>query len=365
MTAAAPQKMAQAPQRPSMFRELTRQQIYPINPLILNTFGNSYSVTLEKTGYLARLWDYVTGTVTIPTTPSGSWASYPPLPWAAIRRAQVYTTQGQYIVDCTGWGLALWELTNHRLSDFQADPIAYLNANTRSLMLTYPSGTLAAGNAAFQFPLKIPVMSDDATMLGLLPLQIDNVGVQHIVTAPLPSDLVASGATAPTAINLSVQPTIEYFSVPASPADQPNQSWVHQVVETIVPIANSGDVTVNLDPGPVYTKLVGILENNGAQMSPSQINYIKLVYASNIAPYYEPYANHLIRHKHFYGQYLPDGAFALDLTLGSGLPDIDDPRDYFDSSRMSAFKLVVNVSGSLTNAQLRLIQERLIWRGGA
>ena len=352
--------MPQAAQQvPSRFRELTRQQLSYIPQQQMNVFGNTYTFGLGNTGYVANIYLMLSGTVTIPATPTGNWQTYPPLPYSLIRRLRIYTSENVELLNLSGWGLMFFLLRQKRLSTPPVDPIPYLNAAGRAALLTVPSGALVAGAIPISGWFKVPIMTDDATMLGLLLIQTLDIRCYLEITMASASDLVTTGATLPSACAINVTPTVEFFSIPPG-ANQPNLAWVHTITEEIFPLTTTGDIIYRPPIGNVYMSLSGIIENSGAQLPPANINQVSLAYAQSVRPYYEPYLNHLARNKWNYGLTMPDGAFSFDFSLGSGDPGSDEPRDFLNSSQQTDLQILINATGfTPVNGQIRVIREQL------
>jgi hypothetical protein len=354
----AQQQQAQ-PVPVSRFRELTRQQLAIIPALACNAFGTAFQALLPQTGYLARLWINLTATVTIPATPSGNWVTYPPLPFALIRRLRVFTSETVEIVNISGWGLALQNITYNRISDLMADPVAYLSATTRPLLYATQSGTLTAGNFTFAASFCVPIMTDDLMMLGMLDTQNNDVRVYLEITTANPADLVAPAATQPTVLAMTVTGDVEFFTIPPGSMDRPNQRFVCTLLEETFPYQNTGDVQWPAPLGNIYTQLIGMHEAPNAQVVPTTINNFSILYAQAVRPYYETMLGHALRNKWWYGLCLPDGCVNYDFTLGVGDPGNYDPRDFLNSSQQTDLKLVTNVSSVVAGQQLRVIKRQL------
>jgi hypothetical protein len=207
--------------------------------------------------------------------------------------------------------------------------------------------------------LKVPVQTDDAMMLGLLNTQNNDVRVYLEVTPCNSGDLVSVGGTLPTVISMVVTPTVEFFTIPPSSGDQPNQRFVATTLEEIVTVQNTGDFFWTAPLGNIYTKIIAVNEIPNAQINVNTINTLSILYAQAVRPYYETYYNHLIRNKFRYGFVLPDGAICFDFTGGSGGPPQWDPRDFLNSSQQTDLKLVQNLASITAGQQLRVIKRQL------
>ncbi len=197
-------------------------------------------------------------------------------------------------------------------------------------------------------------------MLGLLNAQtIDTSIYLNVSTA----NVITTGATVPSAVNLTVTPVFEFFSVPNPQiAQQPDQSFAHTYIEEFFPISSNGNIQYNVPIGPIYMSLVGMIENNGAPVSPANIQSVQMTYAQTITPYNELYVEHIARYKDYYGQVLPDGMICFDQTLGGGLPQVDNNRDLINTSQQSNLYIQMQLSGvgSWTNGGLRIWKEALV-----
>ena len=358
-TATATRAQAGQQQMRSRFREDTRQQEVIAPALTLSSFGTAQNILLPQTGYLANLFINVTASVTIPPTPSGNWATFPPLPWALIRKLRVFTSETVEIVNCSGWGLFLANLTDYQLTNMGADPISYLSTNGRAALLTTQTGALSAGVFTFSFSVKVPIATDDAMMLGLLNTQNNEVRVFLEITPANTGDLVSVGGTLPTVLSMVATANVEFYTIPPSGVDFPNQVFVSTLTEQILPVLNTGDWTATIPLGNIYTKILGVNEIPNAQINPNTINNISIFYAQAVRPYYETYYNHLVRNKFRYGFVLPDGAFCYDFTGGAGGPPQWDPRDFMNSSRQTDLKLDINYASITAGQQVRLLLRQL------
>jgi hypothetical protein len=359
MPATATRAQAGQQQMRSRFREDTRQQEVVAPALTLTSFGTAQNILLPQTGYLANLYINVTANITIPAAPSGNWATFPALPWAFIRKLRVFTSETVEIVNVSGWGLFLSNLTDYQATNMSLDPLSYLNTTGVAALYTTKSGALVAGTYPITFSLKVPICTDDAMMLGLLNTQNNDVRVFLEITPANPGDLVSVGGTLPTVLSMVATANVEFYTIPPSGVDFPNQVFVSSLTEQILPVLNTGDWTATIPLGNIYTKILGVNELPNAQINDNTINNISIFYAQAVRPYYETYYNHLVRNKFRYGFVVPDGMFCYDFTGGAGGPPQWDPRDFMNSSRQTDLKLDINYASITAGQQVRLILRQL------
>ena len=354
----------QAPSPAAMyaaFRKSTQQNQYLQPAMVFSQFGQQVTLQLPQTGYLGRIYLKIAGTITTGAgTPAGSWASYPPLPWALIKRIRLYSSQGVEIINCSGWGMYLATMRKQNVSLFAGDVIQFINSTNRAAGYTTQTGTPAQNNAyTFNGLLELPVMTDDSMMHGLINTQTNDVRLYLEITMCNQSDTgTISGVTLTPAFNIT--PQIEFYLVPADAAAQPNLSFIHSWYEEFFPFTTVGDIVYRPTPGNSFVSLSGIAENNGAQIANTNINTVKLVYAQGVAPFYEDYTTACGRFKRLVGQMPPDGYFTYTFDAGSGNTTELDPRDFLNSANQTDLQFIPNITGiTPSSAQLRCVREQL------
>jgi hypothetical protein len=346
------------------FRHYTRQNVVNVGNLTFNAFGAPpQQLQLPRSGWLARV--YVTATATMTTgagTPSGNWATYPTQPYSLLGKVRLYTNTQSDLFNISGHGLNLFSQANYGMTKVTRNQGLANATNLPTVYQTLPSTTPAASTA---YPMaatyKLPVVTDDALMLGMLFLQSDAVTFGIEITPPASTDIVGtvSGVTVTPAITYSV--TAEYFDVPYDRSIMPNSSYAHLVQEQFKPISVTGQNDLYMLTGNTYLKIIGQLENNSVPMVAGNIVNVGVKYAQTTTPYYEPYPMHVTRTSYNYGGYLPDGLIIQDFSLGSGIPSFLEPRDFINSSLLSDFEIfyTLNNTMTLTNARARIITEQL------
>ncbi len=340
------------------FRSATMKQITTGGSFTFTSLGSNTQFKVPATGYLSRVRLLVQGTITIPATPTGSWISYPFLPHGLFSNISTYTSENAQIVNTTGLGLLVQEITTAVATNPLVDPISANNTNNRAALYTAPSGVLTAGTFNINCLLDVKNFTDDSAMLGLLNAQTVDTSIYINVAL---ANTVTTG-TAPSAVNITVTPVYEFFSVPnPQVAQQPDQSFAHLFLEEFYPVASNGAIQYKPAVGPIYMSLKGFVENNGAPLAPSAFGNVGITYAQTISPYSEPYFAHVGRYKHYYGQVLPDGMFCWDQTLGGGFPYVDNNRDLLNTSQQSDLYLSFNFSGvTWVNGGIRVWKEMLV-----
>lgn len=354
------------------FRQLTRQNSLAGTPITYNAFGGAAQVSnLPRAGWLAKLFLYISGSITTGAgTPAGGWPAYPMLPWSLLGRVRVFTNTNTDIVNMSGHGLYLFNRFLHYLGDPQASYNTWNNAsNLTATLATVVGGTTPPASTATNFAgwLEVPIATDDALFLGALFLQSDQLTLGVEVTPPNAADVSGNITGVTLTPNITIRPQAIFYDQPADPRIVPNTQYAHILREDIRQIGVVGsDIQFALPFGNTYMRIAGMLENGGSQISQQYINSVGLRYMQTVQPYSEDYRIHIVRNRSYLGECLPDGMFLWDMTWGSGIPGLVDSRDLINSSHVTDFQALVNLSSnlSLNNARCRLFTEQLAAIGG-
>ncbi len=325
------------------------------------------AVQLPQTGLLAEVGGIVT--VTFTTAATGTYALSTTrtkqggiTPYGAINRIQLINNQSNYVYDTTAWGNYLWTRTLRETTDYR-NPLTAFGAET-----TYPfwqPGTTftTATQYTMVFPFRIPIALNESLQAGLLLAQNQYTRYQLVVQwGNIEANLLTLGGTTPsiTVNSASCSPYVRYFNVPDDPRNWPNQAFVHQVTEDIQDIVGVGDNYYRPVVGPIYLSNMHELVNNGASVAYTGVNNVRKVYAASATPV------NITPQQFLYNQFnmlsgmpLPQGCFWHNNKFGSGSLELASSRDFIDTSAITDFQYVYNLSSSLslTSAYLRSIRE--------
>jgi len=346
----------------SRFRQFTRKQKTPLPAQAATSFGQTLQFRLFNTGLINKILLYFSGTITSGSgAPTGSWGTYLPLPYALIKRIRVYTSENVTVWDTSGWGCAYRNLYLKQTYAMATDPSQYLSTNNRTALYQTNTGTPAASTAyTFSGWLEVPIGTDDMMMLGLLLMQNLDVQLFMDIQFATQTDLGTIAGVTYTP-NITFYPNVEFFTIP--PAESmalPNLKYVHVTQETLYPFTSNGEVIVRPPIGNVYLSASGIMENNGAQIAPTNIGNLQIAYAQTVLPYNETYQQHIAGIKSSYNFTPPDGSFMYDWYNGIGVPAIYEPRDFMNTAQQTDFQMKFNFTGlTPSSAQIRLITEQL------
>jgi hypothetical protein len=352
------------------FRESTRQKVTSLPSSALNTATNGLGgpdvpITLPNSGYMGNIYLQAKGTLsTSAGSPAGSFNTYPYLPFSLVKKIILTNNMGGALVNVSGWGLTLLNLCRARMRQLENPNVGQWGTTNIAAIWAAPlRTTVVAASTAYPVSAvyEIPVPTDDALELGLLLAQSNNLYNQLIITPAALSDVVGTitgvGALTET-VNLST--AVEYFDIPADSQSQPERRWLHNIFEDVqTNVTANSDIIYKPSPGPVYLRIVGMVEAGGVPVGYGTITKLQFRYGQSNYVYTETYDQHINRMFWKYGIVLPDGMFVYDYTLGYGQAGIVEPRDFMDTSQFTDVQIAVSVGALGSSPQVRYVKEFL------
>lgn len=308
-------------QVPSNFNGTTRRKIVQMPAMAKPTGGGLVSVALPKTGYVARIWLSIRGTI------AGSITAPNPLGLAAIlRRVRVTLNSGLDVYSTSGVGYHY--LLRQAFDQSGIDPVAQSNARS----------AVAAG--AYNLDMLIPLALNFRDPLGLLLLQSEST----LVTLSVDFEADSALATGITTHTCSVVPYLEIFAVPPSATDQPPTNIVHQILEETQTVAATGQQTYVWPRGGVYLQLwhglgfgvAGTDKFDRAQIRAAQSDFIQ----DTDTGYLD------MEQRTLWGSARLAGTLPFDLYGTTALGIYDLMRDTIDTTRMTDISSVINATGT-------------------
>jgi hypothetical protein len=322
------------------------------------------SEIIPAIGLLANIWIYWTGTVTTGSgTPSGSLPSgIPESPWNIIKNIRLHSTAGVDIINCSGRALAAYNRTKTRANMLSANAVNDFSGSNIFNNIYKPwSGAVAASTPyTISGWLKIPIMTDDWLMWGMLLLQNDNVRLYLDITLGTQSDICGTVSGVSLTPAFTVSTAVEFFSVDDANPVLPNLGYVRTLIEEIYPFASTGDIVYQPPRGNVYIGLGLQFVNNGSAIPNANINSCRIVYAGNVTPYQENYLTRAMINFNYTGIWDADGYIHYDFADGYGVPEIVETRDFMDTNQQTDFRIIPNVTGiTPTNAYISVMKDQI------
>lgn len=319
------------------FNGNTRQKFIELPTLTKPTGGGIVSIQLPKTGFLARLWLLVRGSV------AGTLSNPNALGMASvIRRIKLTANSGIDIFSVSGAGYHY--LLRECIDVGYVDPLGQCNARS------------AVTATTFILDAVVPVMINLKDPLGLLMLQNE----QTILTLSVEFEADATVATGAT-VTATVEPRMELFTVPPDKADWPPLGTIHQILEDTQAVSAAGDFTYNIPRGNILLQMfhglgIGASAADGFTAYKLRAQQSEYIYSASDV-------DHLTMEHYFYrGRARPLGGIYIDWMGTSGLGVYGLTRDAFDTSKVTDLASVITASGAGT---LYTVRRQLVALAGS
>lgn len=357
------------------FNRATRQNFLPAPVLSYAAGQTSYS-TLPKVGLLKRILLLGEGTINV-NLGAGSANLGAEGPWSLISRVRLVANGNTALFDTSGYGAMIASLfSQHGFSGFGSRPVipdsATVPGPSSSAMAAanYAAG-VANGNNTWRFALEIPLaLSDDwrdpvglilaAAPDTVLELQVTWAATFAGAAARSVPVTVAGGATA-SVTSFTLTPFIEFFTIPASPADYPDLRRIHTWTEFGPQnIVANGDQDVVLPRGNTLMRVVHLVWTNSAPDG-TNVTARQLRFNSNEIPYQTSRQLDAVLQRKRYVRDLPDGVYVWDLW------NTGTPRDAINTLNLNEIVSRLTLSGATIagTSDIRTLTEQLIALTGA
>jgi len=295
--------------------------------------GGLTQLAIQRTGLLARIYLFITATVAgVPAAPNALGMC------SAIRRVRLVANSGLELFSVSGPG---WHymLQHHLRSEYF--PVTGQN-----------DGNLAAADATtYNLSMVIPVAVSDMDFTGVVLTQSEQI----LVTLEIDWETDATVTGGVATYTAQCVPYVEFYSIPADPADAPDLSRAHVILEETRTIAGAGEQVYEPLRRPTYLQLMhgsgfgtaGADNVDRVQLRIEQSNYL---FDANL-----DLVNQLWWAQHGYAR--PAGVWAFDWMASSGLGNYGGARDRVNTSTITSFESVFNALGA---GQLTTIRRMLI-----
>lgn len=330
------------------FGQNTRQFFLPMNNLTFSAGGREQQ-PIPRVGYLARIHWHFRGTLNV-VIGTGSAALDVLGPWNAFNRVRCIANSGQDIYSTSGYGAFIVDMIRGPRGRDIRDPNTFSATDISADVFAAPT---AGGNNTWNFGVTLPVAMNEETEIGLVLLQNEMAQVQFAAEynasvfslTPTVAPVLVTGNTTAT-LTGTITPTLEYFAVPADPVARPDITLLHQVLEFVSPIQNTGDNTVNLIRDNIYIDLLHhvILANNPTGVD---VDKWRLRLNQSETPYEFTSDAGFQHQRSRFGKDLPDGILTYPL-FDQGFQGFGDERDWINGRATSELQSVVTIATGAT-----------------
>lgn len=358
------------------FARATRQNFLPA--AVHNyAAGQTTYTQLPKVGLLRRLFLLFAGTQTI-TLGGGTAVLGQEAPFSLIQRLRIVANGNTTIFDTAGYGAMIQSLFSaFGFSGYGSRPVIPDGAtvpgpaSTGFSALNY-AAAVSAGANNWRFAIEVPFgISDDwrppqGLILAAAPdttlsLEVTWGATLYSTVAARTVPVLVTGAAVAALTAATLTPIVEFFTIPADPADYPDLRRVHTWTE-IGPqnIAANADQDIVVGRGNTIMRLVHIVHTNTL---PDSANVTRRVlrYNQNETPYATTLQADAVIQRKRYIRDLPDGVYAWDLW-NSGTP-----RDAINTLNLNELISTLTISGATIAgvSDIRTLVEQLITLTGA
>lgn len=345
---------------PEQFAVETERNDMPLETKAITALGGSpIDLRIPNIGILSTIRLIVKGTLVV--AGGGTCTSTYQWPWNLLDRATV-NLQGQTsLFSCQGLDL---RQRRNRLYRNPKEDVSTAPAVVAATGDPSP-GVIANGSYSVVLVYDIPIVHDPYTLVGAVYAQSDavylNWRIQLASTAQLFT--LAGGSTATFTGNIDT--TITFYDIPFSDTQQgrrvllPDLRWLHSVISSDKPFANTGDVDTELIRTAGQLLSVAMYLDNGgaAQIDAAVLSRLQFMYGGNRIPRsFAPIEMLLEKNVQDYNGRVRPGWVILDF-------EVDNPRrELVYPKGVTELKLRATVPSGTTinaNAKTHVVSETL------
>ena len=343
-------------QRNALFAQATRQNIQGMAKKKITQGATTVSFEIPKARLLSKIWleiDYKF-TLTSPTVDRVDTTKL--TPYAPIRRISLDLNNGwsPYVLDGKSYAV----LAGMR----QQSHVVYPQAESKEGFCYCPEYfDLSADDSTqhnMRTTIELPLCLNDRDPIGIILAQSPETLIEVKVDFEPESNMIPLPEGVTLTVNeITVQPIVETFSIPAVQEAFPDISVVKLCTSRTEMFAGNGQNLIDLVTGTIYRKIAFIIEDlDGNPFSDDDItSNIDLIFNTADVNYSIPAK--LIRHKNEmqFGEEQPKGVYIFDFS-DNGIPNYGGTRDYIDSTKLTMFQVRFNSNKA---GRIRIVSENL------
>lgn len=357
------------------FDELTERNDVPLDPLTLNGLGQApFNTRLANNGIIGKIVWIFEGSLVV-TTPSGSCTSTYQWPHNVIKQATL-NANGQTSIKQMS-GLTMRQRHQRVYRNPSESVISAVNTDTVGSVAQIGAkgnprpGSISAGTYAVTLAWEMPITHNDAQMIGGLFAQSDQNYLSYQLTPATTADLFTLTGGATATLTGTFKPSLRFFDVPIAPVTGgannanssavviPDLSWLHGMLQSRAPFANTGDVRAPLirTDGELLSYSAYIDNGGAAQISPAALDEVRWEYGGNRRPrVYNPVKHLLLEQQDAYNGPLEPGWIVFDFEKDN------DERDRVIPKGVAELAVVCKIAAGTTinaNAAIEYVEETL------
>lgn len=342
-------------QRNALFAQATRQNIQGMAKKKITQGATTVSFEIPKARLLAKIWLEIDYKFKLKSSTVTSVGTTKLTPYAPIRRISLDLNNGwsPYVLDGKSYAV----LAGMR----QQSHVVYPQSDSEKGFCYCPK-TLSASSAGasntMRSTIELPLCLNDRDPIGIILAQSPETLIEVKVDFEPESSMIPleDGVTLEVE-EITVQPIVETFSIPAVQEAFPDISVVKLCTSRTEMFAGNGQNLIDLVTGTIYRKIAFIIEDlDGNPFSDDDItSNIDLIFNTADVNYSIPAK--LIRHKNEmqFGEEQPKGVYIFDFS-DNGIPNYGGTRDYIDSTKLTMFQVRFNSNKA---GRIRIVSENL------
>ena len=343
-------------QRNALFAQATRQNIQGMAKKKITQGATSVSFEIPKARLLSKIWLEIDYKFTLTAPSVDSVPTTKLTPYAPIRRISLDLNNGwsPYVLDGKSYAV----LAGMR----QQSHVVYPQGNSKEGFCYCPENFDTSDDDTTQHNMRttieLPLCLNDRDPIGIILAQSPETLIEVKVDFEPESNMIPlpEGVTL-TVDEITVQPIVETFSIPAVQEAFPDISVVKLCTSRTEMFAGNGQNLIDLVTGTIYRKIAFIIEDlDGNPFSDDDItSNIDLIFNTADVNYSVP--PKLIRHKNEmqFGEEQPKGVYIFDFS-DNGIPNYGGTRDYIDSTKLTMFQVRFNSNKA---GRIRIVSENL------
>ena len=342
-------------QRNALFAQATRQNIQGMAKKKITQGATTVSFEIPKARLLSKIWLEIDYKFKLKSSSVTSVNTSKLTPYAPIRRISLDLNNGwsPYVLD----GKSYVVLAGMR----QQSHVVYPQSESEKGFCYCPE-TLSVSSAGvsntMRTTIELPLCLNDRDPIGIILAQSPETLIEVKVDFEPESSMIPleDGVTLEVE-EITVQPIVETFSIPAVQEAFPDISVVKLCTSRTEMFAGNGQNLIDLVTGTIYRKIAFIIEDlDGNPFSDDDItSNIDLIFNTADVNYSIPAK--LIRHKNEmqFGEEQPKGVYIFDFS-DNGIPNYGGTRDYIDSTKLTMFQVRFNSNKA---GRIRIVSENL------
>jgi hypothetical protein len=342
-------------QRAINFGTLTRKHEQDL-PAVTCAASSSVSFTLPKSRLLSKISLLLTGTLTVTHASLTSFTAAAFAPFNLIKNVRVEANNNFTPVNLSGIGAAILSYlrSNGAAQDCLTGAVADCAASRRLNKLSTVASSSGTANV-YQCYLEIPIALNDRDPVGLILLQNEETVINVTIELEAGSVLLADTTDYTVALGtVTIQPSIETFSIPPKAEAYPDLSILAIRGETFKTIAGAGQIDLNLPVGNTYRRLgIYITDAAGGEADADLSTKFELVMNMADVPIRIHPRILAAKNQLLYNKVLPDGLWVFDFA-SQGLANYGGTRDMIDTERLTELLFRFTAAGA---GQVRAVYE--------